>query len=136
MPPNLAAELERLNLPASEGDYTPADWKKHNAAIYAWLDEQNEPPADGGIEIVDLTAGSPTFGQATITTSEEIDLMKEFDQEPPGSEEAIAIAAKLEALEALRRPRPPSDHCGDRHRRATPVIRRTRIRVRSNLRSG
>jgi hypothetical protein len=65
MPPDLAAEVARLKLPASTADYSKADWAKHNAATDAWFEKLNEPPADGGVEIVDLTPGSPTFGQTT-----------------------------------------------------------------------
>jgi hypothetical protein len=65
---DLVAAIRRLNLPSSTDDYTRADWAKHNAAVDAWFETQNEPPSDGSIEVVDLTADSPTFGQATIVT--------------------------------------------------------------------
>jgi hypothetical protein len=64
MQDDLAAEVARLNLPASTADYSKEDWARHNEVVHAWFDRQNEPPLGGGVQITDLTAGSPTFGKS------------------------------------------------------------------------
>jgi hypothetical protein len=58
------AEASGLDLPASTSDYTRDDWKQHNAVVDAWFEAQSQPPADGSVEVVDLTPGH-NFGRVT-----------------------------------------------------------------------
>jgi hypothetical protein len=119
MQDDLAAEVARLNLPANTADYSKEDWARHSAVTNAWCEKQNEPPLGGGVQTSDLTAGSPTFGETSVYTTEEYDLDCAFDQAPPGSAEAIAIAAKLAAMSA-RATAPPA-----------PVLHVTSERIRA-----
>ena len=116
---DFTAWLNEQGIPLGVMKQTPEQRQRATAKLEEISRRACEAAPRGAMVTVDSNTG-----KVTVTTSEEIDLEEECDQEPPGSEKAIAIAAKLEAY-----------GCG-RQRRATPVIRRTRTRARSNLRSG
>jgi hypothetical protein len=135
MSDDLAAEVARLDLSASTADYSKDDWARHNAVTHAWFGKQNEPPLDGGVEVGDLTAGSPTFGQVVTYSAEEIDLEEAFDRAPAGGEEAIAIATRLQEFDRER----TAAQTATRHhasRRQSIGTRRPTCRARSSLRGG
>jgi hypothetical protein len=86
-----------LGIPDNVRDWTAADKAKFNAGTHAWLDAQNEPPADG-VAVVDLTAGSPTYGKATIHSRQDIDRRRALPM--------THIRTRTRARSALRPGRP------------------------------
>ena len=89
MPPDLVAEVER---PTAD----------------ELLESLPEPPADGGVEIRDLTPDSPKFGQATIVTRQEINREMAEDARPTATRDRAprrqSIGVRRRTCTGRRRP--------------------------------
>jgi hypothetical protein len=101
LPDQAAPVSMTLGLKPDPSERTDAERGLSSLAYDLW----RPVPAKGGA--VSTTDGNT--GKVTVTTAEEIDLMEDFDKASPGSEAAIAIAAKLRQFdEAVSRPVGPT----------------------------
>jgi hypothetical protein len=101
--------------------------------LTAWLDEQGIPR--------DVTKRTPD--ERRQVTAKQIELAdRAFDENPeaefvsPGNNGKVTAATKQEIDLGLAGERDRIVRHEPRHRRAAPVVRRTRTRARSSLRSG